>query len=254
MQHEQIIHKSPAGTGPLKQAYPDLIELAAHDLQAPLRKLGVFTERLINKYIPLPDQEAGQYIKRIHTCLNQMKSLIDDLAGYSAATPEKMVYTICEPGPMIRKLTAELVSVEEVGQVEIRMTELPVINGDKAQLELVFKKILENSFRFRKPGVPLTIEINATELSPSERMVLDLPAKKFYELSFADNGIGFSEGDSKKIFEPLVRLHGRSEFAGNGLGLAWVKRIIENHGGIAYAEGNRAIGARIILVIPENGD
>lgn len=253
MQHEQTIPKDRAGIRPLQPGYPGLIELASHDLQAPLRKLAVFTERLINKYIPSPDKEAGQYINRINSCISQMRSLIDDLAGFSGTTADKMEYTACDLDPMIRKLTEEFVSGTDKDQVVIRMSVLPVISADSSQLEIMFRKILENSFLFRKPGVPLEIEINAIELSASEKNVLDLPGKNYFELSFADNGIGFSEEDSKKIFEPLVRLHGRSEFAGNGLGLAWVKRIIENHGGIAYAEGNRAIGARIILVIPENG-
>jgi light-regulated signal transduction histidine kinase (bacteriophytochrome) len=151
MQHEQTIPKDRAGTRPLQPGYPGLIELASHDLQAPLRKLAVFTERLINKYISLPDEEAGQYINRINSCISQMRSLIDDLAGFSRTTPDTMAYTQCDLGQMIRKLTEELVSGTEKDQVVIRMRQLPVLTADKSQLELMFRKILENSFRFRKP-------------------------------------------------------------------------------------------------------
>ena len=68
----------------------------------------------------------------------------------------------------------------------------------------------------------------------------------------SDNGIGFDPEDAEKIFQPLVRLHGKAGFPGNGLGLALVKKIADNHKGIVYAEGQPGEGARFILIIPEN--
>jgi signal transduction histidine kinase len=81
-----------------------------------------------------------------------------------------------------------------------------------------------------------------------------LPGKEgvFVRIEISDNGIGFPGSDSEKIFEPFLRLHPKSEYNGNGLGLAISKKIVANHGGTIYAEGKENHGSRIILILPAN--
>jgi signal transduction histidine kinase len=140
-------------------------------------------------------------------------------------------------------------SLDSIGTIKIGA--LPSVKGYPQQLELLFKEILENAIRFRKKNDPLSINISSAELSEQEKEMSNLPSDKiYYKIIIADNGIGFKQQDAEKIFRPFVRLNGKSEFEGNGIGLAVGKRIAGNHQGVLYAEGRENEGARFILIIP----
>lgn len=238
-----------------QEHYIQFIEMAAHDLQAPIRKLGVLTDLLINKIRALKDEEAEKYILRIHSSIDTMRSLIESFTELSKAIPETMVYETCNLEQIIKMILQESSAEVKLKEANISIGQLPVIQADKAQLRVLFKNLLENSFRFSKPGTPLKIAIQAETLTDGEKEDYQLDEKKTYcKISLQDNGIGFEDEDNEKVFQPMVRLHGKSEYPGNGLGLAIVKRIIDNHNGIVYAVGNGEKGARIILIIPENHD
>ena len=100
---------------------------------------------------------------------------------------------------------------------------------------------------------PAEINIQSSVLSSGEKDYFKLQQeKKYYKIEIADKGIGFKNEDAEKIFRPFVRLHGKSKFPGSGIGLAICKKIMENHGGIIYAEGNESEGSRFTLILPEN--
>ena len=237
------------------QQYIRFIEMTVHDLQAPLRKLGVLTGLLTDKYKALKDDEADQYIRRIHGCIDNMRSLIGGFTELAVAIPENMHYENCDPAQIIKKIVQDLTAHEKTKEAEISIGEIPVINADKAQLRALFTNLLENSFKFSRPGIPLKVTINSTVPTVDEKKQFPLDEKRSYcRISIEDNGIGFDPVDAATIFHPLVRLNGKSAYAGNGLGLALVKRIIDNHQGFVYAGGSREKGACIILIIPQNHD
>jgi signal transduction histidine kinase len=116
----------------------------------------------------------------------------------------------------------------------------------------LFKNLIENAAKFRKREGKAAINIRSEELAKDEQSHLKLPAgERYYKITVEDNGIGFDQQWAQKIFEPFVRLHGKSEFPGNGLGLAISKRIAENHKGIIYAESQKDIGSRFIVILPQ---
>jgi signal transduction histidine kinase len=80
--------------------------------------------------------------------------------------------------------------------------------------------------------------------------IANLPVGNYHELIFSDNGIGFEPEYANLIFSLFQRLHGKHEFNGTGIGLALCKKIMENHGGYIYAEGNLGIGASFYLYFP----
>jgi len=89
-------------------------------------------------------------------------------------------------------------------------------------------------------------------LKQEEKIKLNLPPEiVYYEIRFADNGIGFNEEDATQILKPLVRLHGQSSYPGNGLGLAICDKIIKLHRGIFYAQGIENRGSVFVLILPE---
>jgi signal transduction histidine kinase len=101
--------------------------------------------------------------------------------------------------------------------------------------------------------MPLQIKISSTQLSPDEKQSRGLQYNKdWYRIDVMDNGIGFRQEYAEKIFKPFIRLHGKSEYPGSGMGLAICKKIIENHGGVIYAEGNETTGATFTLILPQS--
>ena len=253
MQDEIMNNESSAVSDNYSLEFQRFIDMAAHDLEAPLRKLGVLTDRLISKYANKQDEETEQYSSRIHSCIAEMRSLIDGLTELAGAIPENMKDEPCEIGTIIKMIWHESASLVKEKQAEISTGIIPVLQGDSSQFRLLFKNIIENSFKFSKPGIPLRIEITAEELTMEEKKHFILPQNSSYHrIKVADNGIGFEPGDIKRIFQPLVRLHGKSAFRGSGLGLAVVKRIADNHGGKVYAESTPGMGASIILIVPQN--
>ena len=130
------------------------------------------------------------------------------------------------------------------------MRELTILPFQFSQL---LHNLLGNSIKFSKPGVPPVIKIKSEIIDGSKIANLTLQQdKKFCHIRISDNGIGFEPKYNSKIFELFQRLHGRDEYSGTGIGLAIVKRIVENHEGIITADGEPGKGATFDIYIPEN--
>ena len=237
-----------------KKNYAEFIDIAAHDLQAPLRKLSVLIDMLTGKYpyVSQNDAQVREWITRINGCLTDMRSLIDGLSELAAVTADSMKYESCNIPEIIKEILQELDPVIKEKKAVITELHLPIIEGDAIQLKQLFKNILDNAIRFSKKDVSPEINIRSQKLTDEEKKLLDLhQAKSYYRMEISDNGIGFKQEYAQKIFQPFVRLNGKSAFAGNGLGLAICKRIVDNHQGILFAECIENKGSRFILIIPE---
>jgi signal transduction histidine kinase len=231
--------------------YAEFIELAAHDLDAPLRKLSVLIERLVNKINPGSDDIAG-YITRIQTCLSDMRSMIDSLSLLSGFSGLGQKTDTCHIDAIVRETIEELLPQTQDRKIVKITSSLPELQGNRTQYKELFRSLIRNAILFSKSETIAAIEIHSTLLLPEERTYFDLSdGSSYYKIVIADNGIGFRQEYSEKIFQPFVRLHGKSEYPGHGMGLAICKKIVENHQGIIYAEGNASEGARFILILPQ---
>ena len=218
----------------LTDAYTEFIDIAAHDLDAPLRKLSVLVERLISQ-----DNKAEQqpYATRIQHCIADMRAIIDGLSTLSKVISEPVKVKTCDLNGMINSLKDELQSRYANKQIFIACEDLPVIDGDEGQLCTLLRNLLENAIIFNtNPEVKIRISHTST--------------KDGVQILFEDNGIGLSPENAEKIFQAFVRLHGKSEYPGKGLGLAISKKIAENHKGTLTAEGAEKGGARFMLHLP----
>jgi light-regulated signal transduction histidine kinase (bacteriophytochrome) len=235
-----------------KQQYADFIEIAAHDLQAPLRKLSVLTERLTAKYRDVDRDDIQQYIGRIDGCLRDMRSLINSMSEIAGAAPDSMRYTSGHLGVLVKQILADLDPIIKEKKAEIVVAALPVIECDMTQCRQLFKHLIDNALRFSREDVPPRIDVLVTIPGPEEKEQFNLPQDRVYhKIEIADNGIGFDSEYADKIFQPFVRLNGKAAFEGNGLGLALCKKIVDNHHGILFAEGAENEGARFIVILPE---
>jgi light-regulated signal transduction histidine kinase (bacteriophytochrome) len=227
------------------------IHMASHDLQAPVRKLSTFVERLTYKSSHLLGEEALCYITRIEKTVTIMRSLIDSLTELSEVSVAEFDFKICDLNEVLHAAITDLVLPIKENDADIKVSPLPKIVASALQLKTAFKHLIANSIKFKKEGLAPQMAITCELLQAEEKNVHGLLTDTtYYKIEFKDNGIGFSAQHADKIFHPFQHLHGKSAYKGNGLGLATCKKIIEKHQGIMYAKPNKDSGAVFVLILP----
>ncbi|NNE78134.1 MAG: histidine kinase, partial [Pricia sp.] len=142
-------------------------------------------------------------------------------------------------------------TIENV-QATIQRSNLPTLPAVPFQMRQVFSNLIGNSLKFVKENVPPKIEIKWEKVSNNDIRTMNLTENTpYFKITVTDNGIGFPKGMEKKIFEVFQRTHAKHEFEGTGIGLAIVRKIIDNHGGIITAIGNEGKGAVFVLYLPQ---
>jgi light-regulated signal transduction histidine kinase (bacteriophytochrome) len=247
---EKKLLESAASLARCQEENVEFVQIATHDLQAPLRKLSTFAERLLLKSKDSIPSEAVIYLDKIQAVVADMQQLLDGLNGYANAGTAPMQFTSCDLDIILTEAMEQAGCNEKVSV--IRSTKLPNAEVDRIMIREAFKNILDNAIKFNDKEAAAEINIGFIQLNEEEKLIHELPADKiYYKISFADNGIGFTAESAGKIFKPFMRLNGKSGYAGNGLGLAACKKIMERHNGIVYAVGNENSGATIVLILPQ---
>jgi signal transduction histidine kinase len=228
----------------------EFIYIASHDLKAPLRKVITFTERLVQKAADKLNEHELRLVERIQKNILAMQSLIDDLSVFSEI--ERAVhFQKCDLNNIIEEVLTESELKLKENESIIHLSDLPTLGGNASQLKKVFENLIENAILFQPEGQAAEIIISSHLLGEDEKIKFNLPAEKiYYEIRFADNGIGFNENDAEQILKPFVKLNGQSSYPGNGLGLAVCDKIIKLHHGIFYANGIENKGSVFVLILP----
>jgi signal transduction histidine kinase len=134
----------------------------------------------------------------------------------------------------------------------IKYSPLPTLNIIPYQFEQLFTNLIANSLKFSKPTITPQIEISSRIIKGAESgQEFANPYSSYHQISIRDNGIGFDPEFSERIFQVFQRLHGRHEYTGTGIGLAIVKKIVENHQGLISALSKPGEGAAFSIYIPE---
>lgn len=230
-----------------KKEYAEFIDIAAHDLDAPLRKLGVLVERAT------ADQPTGrEYVQRIHKCLADMRAMVDSLAALSRLGLGADAQTTFNLQAVVTEAWQDIQPMASNKKASITVGMLPDVKGNWAQYRQLFRNLFQNAIIFSRKDISPAIEVQPmtlTEKESAER--LNGEGNKYFAVSVRDNGIGFQKEDAETIFRPFVRLNGKSEYEGNGIGLALCKKIMENHQGTIYAESEENAGSLFVLIIPQ---
>lgn len=232
----------------------ELLELAAHDLQSPLRKLSILSERFVSKFLPPDNEEAQEYLQRIKACVNDMQEMISGVTALANLDATNLNPQRCEVEKIINEqLEQQFAGRHPVAQVNIR--DGGSVLADPKQLALAFNKLIENAFIFKTEGQPVQINIVGRPVTEAEKQQFGISQSSGYHaIEFADKGVGFSKEDAEKIFQPFVRLHGKSTYPGKGLGLAWVEKIVQLNKGYVYATLQENGGANFIILLPQKTD
>jgi len=213
--------------------------VASHDLQEPLRKILVFSDKIQTKYKGSVDPELYQNLEKIVRASERMQTLINDLLRFSRQTSTDDDFALIPLKDLVQDVIADMeVEIEKTG-AQIQVSELPKIWGIPSLLRQLFQNLVSNAIKFRKPDMVPTILI-AQEVS----------SKDIHRLVVQDNGIGFDARYAEEIFMVFKRLHSYHEFAGSGVGLSICKKIVEHHNGQIRAESTIGNGARFIIELP----
>ncbi|MGW4901402.1 3-methyl-2-oxobutanoate hydroxymethyltransferase [Streptomyces albidoflavus] len=214
--------------------------VASHDLQEPLRKIASFCQLLERRYAAQLDDRARQYIGYAVDGAQRMQTLINDLLEFSRVGRLHTDSTTVDLDILWTRTTEQLsIAVEESGAT-VTASPLPAIQGDATQLGMLLQNLLTNALKFRHPDHTPHISLTATRTGPAT-----------WTFSITDNGIGVGEEYRDRIFVIFQRLHTREEYAGNGIGLALCKKIVEFHGGTIALDLHYTPGARFTFTLPE---
>ncbi|HEU5429084.1 MAG TPA: ATP-binding protein [Actinocrinis sp.] len=216
----------------------------SHDLRAPLRAVAGFSEVLLEDYADRLDKDGQEYLNRVLAATDRMGGLIDDLLDLSRAARVELARSPVDLSRLSEHVVAELRAAEpdREGGVEIRVEPELKAFGDPALLRLVLQNLIGNAWKFTAKKPDARIEIGSAERDGEQVFFV------------RDNGAGFDMRYVDKLFVPFQRVHSFHEFAGSGIGLAIVWRIIARHGGRVWAQGEPGLGAAFHFTLPARAD
>jgi hypothetical protein len=225
--------------------------VASHDLQEPLRKIVAFGERLKSSLGNSMEDKPTLYLDRMLNAAGRMRELINNLLSLSRLTSDQTFEDV-NLSVLIKDVLSNMeLSIEET-EATITVENLPTTRGLTAQLSQLFDNLLSNAIKFRKKGEKPAITIRSERIARSESKEYLINAQNYYKITLTDNGIGFSNEYAEQVFTVFKRLHGRTEYAGTGIGLAICRKVVDNHSGFIYADSKVGEGTAFTILLPKN--
>lgn len=234
------------------QSLQQFAYIASHDLQEPLRKIQSFGNMLQSRY----GQQLGEgknYVERMQAASGRMSTLIEDLLSFSNISTNEIQFQSVALNEVIKHVLSDLELVIEESGAIIHVDKLPVIHGDAVQLGRLLQNLLTNAIKFHRPDIAPLIQIDwkiIRENALPENVTPLRHSSGYDRITVTDNGIGFDEQYIQRIFQVFQRLHGKSEFAGTGIGLAICEKVVMNHGGAITASSKVGQGSAFSVYFP----
>ncbi|WP_146260504.1 PAS domain-containing sensor histidine kinase [Algoriphagus chordae] len=225
--------------------------ISSHDLQEPLRKIQTFTSLLLeDEYDNISDRGKDMF-DRMQNAAQRMQTLIQDLLVYSRTNTQERVFEEVSFSSIINEIIDDQKEELQYKEATLEINAACRIRVIPFQFKQLMMNLTSNALKFSDPSRSTFIEIKCQLISGENAGVAKLDPEQMYNwISFSDNGIGFDSSYSEKIFEVFQRLHGKAEYAGTGIGLAIVKKIVDNHNGFIQATGELGKGATFDIYIP----
>jgi two-component system sensor histidine kinase/response regulator len=209
----------------------------SHDLRAPLRPLDGFSKVLLEDYADKLDDRGRDYLSRIRAAAGRMGQLIDDLLGLSRVSRADLRRRPLDLSELVSTIVEEIRADGANGEREVVCPSGLTASGDPGLLRIALENLLRNAWKFSQKRPQPRIEFGRTTAGSETAYFI------------RDNGVGFDAAYASKLFQPFQRLHG-AEFAGTGIGLAIVDRIIHRHGGRIWGESAAGEGATFFFTLP----
>jgi signal transduction histidine kinase len=248
--NEQLVTNNES----LKQMNEELDQfayMASHDLQEPLRKIQVFSDKILRNNNFDPDSE--KYFNKIIASSKRMQNLIINLLEFSRHTVSSNVFRKTPLTDLVKNALTELEVEIEKSNAKINYNDLPVVSAVPGLMQQLFYNLFSNAIKFRKPSRDLVIDVRAEKMNTNDlsNFIKYTNHRSFYKITVQDNGIGFDDKYAEDIFRVFKRLHNYQDYEGTGVGLSICKKIIEKHNGFIKAESKLDQGSTFIIGLPE---
>lgn len=228
--------------------------ISSHDLQEPLRKIQTFISIIRDKELMTMSDAGKNNFNRIHAAATRMRQLIEDLLDFSRVSITDHPFEMNDLQGIIEDVQLELADTINQKKAVFNTDTLARVAIIPFQFRQLIYNLVSNSLKFSKPDKQLHITMQSALLKNKEFRQLNLPASSqscdYWHFIFKDNGIGFEAEHNQLIFIIFRRLHHTAEYSGTGIGLAIVKKIVENHNGTITAHGNLDKGVTFNIYIP----
>ena len=227
--------------------------VSSHDLQEPLRKIQTFCSIILENENQNLSENGKYNFNRMQLAAGRMQQLIDDLLAFSRINTTELVFEKTDLKTIIEEVKTELKETIQEKNATIKATELGSANIIAFQFRQLIYNLISNALKFSDPGKPSHIIIKSRIIKGNIVNNKKLSSEKDYcHIMIKDNGIGFEPHFSERIFEVFQKLHSKEVYSGTGIGLAIVKKIVENHNGIIIATSELNKGATFDIYFPAN--
>lgn len=226
----------------------DFAFVASHDLQEPLRKIRSFGDLLERKYAAELG-EGSDYIRRMQAAATRMSSLIEDLLAFSRISSEVKKFELVSLQDILQEVLEDLDVTIEATDAKMDVTPLPKIEADPTQMRQLLQNLIGNAIKFVPSSRRPAIRIESHCFIPASDA-----EQGWVEIQVIDNGIGFENQFTDRIFTPFQRLHEIDKYPGTGMGLSICRRIVEHHHGSIKAHSSPNEGATFIVRLPLQQD
>ena len=226
---------------------------ASHDLKEPIRKAQYFTNKLFEKMVSKSQPEEVKLFERLKNSQARMYTLIVDILEYSQAAKGITEKQRTDLNEVIAQVLEDLELEIERKSADFRIDQLPVIMCNRRQIHQMFQNLISNALKYVNDKTIPAIKISFRKIMGEE---INLPGfsdaigKKFHLIQVEDNGIGFEQKQADAIFKVFTRLHSNDIYRGSGIGLSIVKKVVENHNGVVWAESEPSKGSVFNVVLP----
>ena len=211
---------------------------ASHDLRAPLRAIDGFSAMVMEDAADALGPEDVRHLERVRAAAQRMGCLIDDLLGLSRVARRDLYRERIDVSALAREVADELLAEHEARVVEVVIAPDMAADADPRLLRVILHNLLDNAWKFTAKHEAARVEVGVTD-ADGERA-----------LFVRDDGAGFDPDYAEHLFGAFQRMHTAEEFEGDGIGLAMVQRLVNRHGGTAWAESQVEQGATFFFTLP----
>jgi PAS domain S-box-containing protein len=209
----------------------------SHDVRAPLRHIIGFSEILSDEFAQNATPEARECLERIQSSARRLQTMVDDLLKFSRLGTQELKVYATDLAALVKKVISELRHEFGGRKINFEVSTLPTVECDDGLMKQVFWNLISNAIKFTSARENALIEIGQQHRDGTNAFFI------------RDNGAGFDMKYMEKLFAPFQRLHSQEEFAGTGVGLSIVQRIILKHNGRIWAEAQTDRGATFFFTL-----